>query len=234
MESLTNLENKNSTQANQKDSIKTNRRTAQDHSVFVPMHYEQNYSYPLVVWLHDEGEDATLLPSIMSGLDLRNYVGVAPESLHESVTGGYGWYQVPRSIEDSERTVMNAINDACSRFNIGSNRIFLAGFGTGGTMAYRLAFQQPELFAGVLSFNGPLPNGLAPLSGLKNCRKLPVFWAHCRQDDLFCENRLCDQLKLLHVAGFDLTLRQYPFDHLLHGQMLADANRWMMEIVVEQ
>ena len=23
-----------------------------DHSIFSPMHYEQRYSYPLIVWLH--------------------------------------------------------------------------------------------------------------------------------------------------------------------------------------
>jgi hypothetical protein len=40
---------------------------------------------------------------------------------------------------------------------------------------------------------------------------------------------VCEDLRLLHTAGLSVTLRQYPCGHELAPQMLADANRWIME-----
>jgi phospholipase/carboxylesterase len=44
----------------------------------------------------------------------------------------------------------------------------------------------------------------------------------------FDESDLCDQLKLLHVAGQDVELRQYPGTTEMPAKVLADVNRWIM------
>ena len=61
---------------------------------------------------------------------------------------------------------MSAIDHAALRFNIDHQRVFLAGFGGGGEMAFRVAFERPDLFAGVISINGQVPSGDSPLAGL--------------------------------------------------------------------
>jgi phospholipase/carboxylesterase len=98
-------------------------------------------------------------------------------------------------------------------------------------MAFRLAFERPELFAGVMSVNGPLPRDQAPLRDWSKCREIPVFWAHDRNSDAFDQDQLCRQLRLLHIAGFSVTLRQYPCEDLLCSRALADANHWIMEMI---
>jgi phospholipase/carboxylesterase len=45
------------------------------------------------------------------------------------------------------------------------------------------------------------------------------------------QERVCDDLRLLHSAGISVTLRQYPCGHELASQMLLDVNRWMIEQV---
>ena len=46
------------------------------HSVFVPLHYEANYSYPLLVWLHGPGDDERQLKKIMPLISMRRYPGL--------------------------------------------------------------------------------------------------------------------------------------------------------------
>jgi phospholipase/carboxylesterase len=126
--------------------------------------------------------------------------------------------------------VSAAIDDASRQLNISSSRVFIGGEGCGGTMAFRLGFSRPEWFAGVLSLNGELPSGFNPLARLNACRRLPVFWTQCRRQSAFDEGTLGQNLRLLHAAGFNLTLRQYPSGDQ-RASMLADANRWIMELV---
>ena len=202
-----------------------------EHSVFVPMHYERNYSYPLVVWLHADGEDAQSVLHAMPDLSMCNYVAVGPQAPCGDVHRGFVWEQEVNAIDRGEQAIFSTIDDACRRLNVASDKIFLAGRGAGGAMAFRIAFRRPELFAGVLSLNGPIPEGQMPLCRLNACRKMPVFWAHCRNDQSFSEDDLCGQLRLLHIAGFAVTLRQYPCGEELMPQVLGDANSWMMEIV---
>jgi phospholipase/carboxylesterase len=42
---------------------------------------------------------------------------------------------------------------------------------------------------------------------------------------------VADDLRLLHSAGFSLSLRQYPGEHDLTTVMLSDLDHWLMERV---
>ncbi len=202
-----------------------------EYSVFVPVHYEPNYRYPLIVWLHSNGDDRSQLQRVIPSTSIRNYIGIAPEGPYGDPDAGFSWCQTHECIEATEESVVDAIDNAMMRFNVASERIFLAGFGAGGEMAFRLAFRRPELFAGVISLNGGLPTCHSPLSDWDRCRDLPVFWAHYRASSEFSESQLCSQLRLLHIAGFSVNLRQYPGTERLEPNMLADMNNWIMEMI---
>ncbi len=209
-----------------KDLGAKNRHRNQASSVFVPMHYEKNYQYPLVVWLHSHMENSDEIHQVMPKVSMRNYVAVAP-----NCCTGDCWQQDADSIEAAHASVINSIDMAMSRFSINPGRIFVGGFGSGGTMALRVAMERPELFAGVMSINGPMPESQAPLGCWEECRNLPVFLTQARNSDSFDQITLCRQLRLLHVAGFALTLRQYPGVESLSDKLLQDLNRWIMEVV---
>lgn len=202
-----------------------------DPTLFVPMHYEAGYSYPLIVWLHSDGDDRNELTRVMPELSMRNYVGVGPQAQAGNEHHGFYWEQTPTSINHSVQAVCDAIDYARMTLNISSERIFLAGFGSGGTMAYRVGLEIPEVVSGIISLNGPMPDELTPLRDWMRCRELPLFWGHCRKSLEFSEDKLCEQLKLLHVAGFSVTLRQYPNGDELPTQMLTDLDRWIMEMI---
>ena len=201
-----------------------------DSSLFLPLHYEKNYEYPLLVWLHNNGDDPNQVQRVMPQLSLRNFVAVAPQAALGDHHCGFYWDQDPSSIDYSTDAVLDAIDLAKLRTNINRRRIFVAGFGAAGTMAFRVALTHPDLFAGVASINGPLPEGSAPLGRWSSSRNLEVFWSHCRKSEEFKQAQLCQQLKLLHVAGFSVTLRQYPGADDLTSSALSDLNSWIMQM----
>ena len=203
----------------------------EDRAIFIPFHYEKNYSYPLIVWLHDEGQNENRLSDVMFDICTQNYLAVAPRGPESGWRGGYSWRQSRDTVFQSHRSVIAAIDEACCRFNVNSSRIYLAGAGSGGTMAFRLALREPELFAGVISLNGQFPQNLEPLARLGSCRKMPVLWSHARHSSVFSETQLCQQLRLLHVSGFSVTLRQYPCDDQLMPQAMNDVNIWIMDAI---
>ncbi|HEY4308127.1 MAG TPA: alpha/beta hydrolase-fold protein [Pirellulales bacterium] len=214
-------------------TIKTT--TDQPVTIFAPVHYETNYAYPLVVWLHGPGENEHQLKRIMPLVSLRNYVGVAVRGTTTCSTAsgrtGFAWAQSQPHTALAEQRVLDAINFIQGRFNVSSRRVFLAGFDCGGTMALRLALAHPRWFAGVLSLAGEFPVGGAPLSRLPEARRVPLFLACGRDSQRYPSAIVCDNLKLLHSAGMDLTLREYPGGHEISPQMLSDVDRWIMDIV---
>lgn len=202
-----------------------------EFSLFVPLHYEKNYAYPLIVWLHSDGAKSAEIHNIMPQASLRNFVGIAPQSPVGNFEAGYYWEQEPETIDLAHDSIFAAIDSASMRFNIASHRIFIGGAGAGGTMAFRVALERPEIFSGVISIDGPLPDRQKPLGQWSECRELPVFWAHSRHSEAFAQDDLCQQLRLLHVAGFSVTLRQYPSDRCLNPKTMSDMNSWIMETI---
>lgn len=201
--------------------------------VFAPMHYEPNYAYPLVVWLHGDGASERQLVKLMPHISLRNYVGVAPRGpIERSLRGkAFGWSLRGAGMAEAEQRVFEAIDAVGRRYHVARRRVFLAGADAGGTVALRIALTYPDRFAGVLSFGGPFPAGGTPLVRLDEARRLPMFFAYDGGASDFDSGRLDEQIRLFYTACMQVMLRSYPPRSHLGRQMLADADRWMMELV---
>lgn len=212
--------------------MQAGRKSGLHYTVFSPVHYEANYAYPLVVWLHGDGDDERQLARIMPLVSMRNYVAVAPRGPSaRSDRSGYDWGASARDVSLAQQCVDDSIAAACERFHIAPKRIFLAGLQCGGTMAFRLGLQQPQKYAGVLSIGGPFPDGDAPLNHLTAARELPLFIAHGRDSTAYPVEKACNELRLFHAAGMSVTLRQYPCAEEVHVQMFPDMDGWIMEQV---
>jgi len=208
------------------------------HCLFTPLHYERNYAYPLIVWLHGPDDDEHQITRIMPLVSMRNYVGVGPRGTVSAVescespagaAGGFRWEQSTSQIAQAEQRVISAIAAARCWLNIEKSRIYLAGFGCGGTMALRLALSQPDAYAGVLSIGGAFPSTLRPLGQLHAVRRLKIFLATGRDSQQYPESEVCENLRLFHSAGMSVCLRQYPCGDDLTTNMLSDMDRWIME-----
>jgi phospholipase/carboxylesterase len=205
------------------------------YSLFAPLHYEANYGYPLLVWLHGGADSQRQLRRLMPLVSMRNYVAVAPRgtleiSESDGSAAGCSWHQSHDHVAQADHAIHVAIAAAQDRFNIRPDRIFLAGYQSGGTMALRIATEQADRFAGVVSLCGPFPTHGAPLAKVNNVRQLPVFLAGCRGGSHYTTVQLCDNLRLFHAAGINsISVREYPGPDSLNEHMLAEVDRWMMD-----
>jgi phospholipase/carboxylesterase len=198
--------------------------------LLAPLHYERNYAYPLVVWMHDSGGHERELKRIMPLVSLRNYVSLAVRGTSECGRG-FGWGDSADAILAAESRVAEAVAQTRQRFNVHPGRIFLAGNGAGGTMAMRLALRAPGQYAGAASIGGAFPQGHSPLARLSVARRSRLLIMHCRDSEIYPVERLCEELMLFHAAGMSVTLRQYPCGDELTTQMLRDLDVWLMEQV---
>ena len=198
--------------------------------VLVPQHYERNYAYPLVVWLHDAGGDERQLKKVMPLVSLRNYVSLSVRGPN-AAERGYAWPESADAILAAESRVDEAVAQARERFNVHPDRIFIAGAGAGGTMALRLALRWPDRFAGGASIGGCFPAGHSPLARLTQARRSRLLIMHCRDSETYSLDQVCTELSLFHAAGMSVTLRQYPCGDELTTQMLHDLDVWLMEQV---
>ncbi|MCL2348313.1 MAG: hypothetical protein FWC50_08635 [Planctomycetaceae bacterium] len=141
----------------------------------------------------------------------------------------YHWPDSETGFNIAQQRVFDGIRIAAEKCNIAKHRIFLAGFGDGGTMAFRVAMQFPKYFAGVASLCGPFPQGKLPLCRLQTVRSMPCLMSVGRDSNTFSPTDAAKQMSLFHTAGMSVTVRQYPCRQELSTQMLEDVNRWIME-----
>lgn len=201
-------------------------------ALFAPVHYEQKYAYPLLVWLHSPGADERQLLRIMPLVSMRNYVAVAPRGFSVESEGSgesiRGWPREANHVEEAAGRVFQGIEAARRKFHVRDDRVFLAGFGSGGTMAFQVAMSAPDRFAGVLSLCGAFPRGHRPFARLNSARRLPVFLGVGLDSQDYPVYTVCDDLRLFHTAGVHVAMRQYPCGQQLTPEMLGDVDAWIM------
>jgi phospholipase/carboxylesterase len=213
------------------------RQAAPGVALFAPIHYERRYAYPLLVWLHGHGGSERELRQLMPNVSVRNYVGASTrgallsKGLSRDAAGGATWEQTPEACEAAAESVAECIEHAQRRYHIHPRRIFLAGRGVGGTMALRLALQFSLPLAGVVSLGGALPRGGCPFARVNEARKLPLMLMCARESQQYPQQQVADDLRLLHAAGCQLSIREYLCGDELYTDMFTDMDQWLMEKV---
>lgn len=206
------------------------------HSLFIPEHYEAGYEYPVVVWLHSDASSEAELAEIMPSLSQRNYVAIAPRGIHacRKKPGFYEWSLTDHAVTLAEEMIFEAVAHLDDRLSINPRRIFLAGYGKGGTLAQTIGLHYPEKFAGVLSMNGPFPTHSRPLARWKSAKSLPILWMHGNQSRQCSMDAMCDMLQVAFTSALMIHPIQFATGDDLPVEMLNKANRFMMQIVTNQ
>jgi len=203
--------------------------------LFGPERYESRYHYPLIVWLHSCHSAERELENVMPALSLQNYVACGPRAPLSCDTTGhlFRWGRSAAALAIAEELVFDAIELASSQFSIAPERVFLAGFGGGGTMAWNIALRYPQRFAGVVSICGEFPHH-QPLANIGLARQLPSLWMVGADSTNCGVQHMCEALPIMHSASLNVDIRQYPCGNELLTNMLEDTNSWLMERVTSQ
>ena len=199
---------------------------------FLPTGYEPNYPYPLLVFLHGHGGSDEQILRLAPRLSRRNYICISlrgPHALGERTDGrpAYTWGQDDGADSQVEDYVFRAVEETRRRYHVHSERIYLAGFREGASLAYRLGMLYPEKFGGVASLNGLMPRG-GPLLRLPEVRRLRVLIGHGIANAIAPLSLARANFRVLYAAGLDVQMHTYPTTHRIHPDMLRDIDRWVM------
>src|SRR6266481_3730581 len=172
---------------------------------FLPTGYEPRYPYPLVVFFHGHGGNEEQILRLAPRLSRRNYICISlrgPKMLGTRPDGrpGFAWGDdsTEAIIEDY---MLRAVEQTRRNYHIHSERIYLAGFGEGATLAYRLGLTFPEKLAGVISLNGAMPRRGGPLLRFPEVRQLRVFIGHGIANPYIPLTAAREDFRLLYTAG---------------------------------
>jgi phospholipase/carboxylesterase len=200
---------------------------------FLPVGYEPNYPYPLLVFFHGQGGDEEQVSRFAPHLSRRNYLCISlrgPERVGPRGEGrpGYSWGQDGSLDGPIEDYVLRAVEQTRRCYHVHSERVYLAGFCEGATLAYRMGLSNPEKFAGVISLNGTMPKRGCPLLRFTEVRPLKVFIGHGLANAVVPLPLARQDARLLYTAGINVDFRSYATTHRIHPDMLRDVNRWVM------
>jgi phospholipase/carboxylesterase len=205
-------------------------------SFFLPLHYEPNYRYPLIVWLHSNGFNENQIDHVMPHVSVRNYVAAGVRGIRaaDSIGHRFDWHDSPAAVSAAEEAVSQTVGEAVQRFSIHPSRIVLAGYGVGGTMAIRIAMRAPNDFAAVVSLGGAMPQGRHLLSNLAQLRRrrMPMLWSWATSGARFDAHRLGQDIRLAMMMKASVEIRQYPTEDEMDTVALSDLNDWIMRRVV--
>lgn len=200
-----------------------------------------------VIWMHGLGADGNDFVPIVGelGLDGAAVRFVFPHAPMRAVTinNGYvmrAWYDVSfgdlegrgrRADEGGVRESQQQIGALVEReisHGIASKNIVLAGFSQGGAIALHTGLRYPEALGGVLALSTYLPLAeTLPAEAAAQNKATPVFMAHGLFDAVIPIAMGAGSMTYLMGLGYSVDWRQYPMQHSVCAQEVADIGAWL-------
>ena len=200
-----------------------------------------------VIVLHGLGADGNDFVPVAEQLDLAavgpvRFVFPHSPTRPVSINGGYvmpAWYDIlgPGAAEDeaglraSQALVEALIANEVAR-GVPASRIVLAGFSQGCAMTLMTGLRQADRLAGLACLSGYLP--LAAKTEAERHpgnHALPIFMAHGRSDGMIPIARATGSRDALQALGYTVEWHEYPMQHSVCPQEIADLNRWLLKVL---
>ena len=202
-----------------------------------------------VILMHGLGADGNDFVPIAGELDL-SAVGpvrfVFPNApvIPVTINGGYempAWYDIAvadlvaredeAGLRRSQASIEALIANEKAR-GIPAHRIVVAGFSQGCAMALMTGLRHGERLAGIVGLSGYLP--LADLTAAERHpanQQTPIFQAHGQRDGIVALARAQQARDTLQALGYQVEWHEYPMEHSVCMEEIADLNRFLLEVL---
>lgn len=204
--------------------------------MLAPLHYQAGYQYPLLVWLHSSGHNERQIEHVMPHISTRNYVGVGVRAPRATDVRGFGfdWLSGHAGIAKACEIVASAIEQAQAIYSIHPERIILAGYGSGATMACQLAMRHSDRYAGVVRAGGQFPNSQGTIPDFKGLRsrRLPMLWLQAINGVDDEPQSLVRDIAMAQLIRAQVEIRQYEDNDVMNTAALKDIDRWCFDKII--
>lgn len=202
-----------------------------------------------IIVLHGLGADGNDFVPFADELDLAavgpvRWVFPHAPTMPVTINGGYvmrAWYDIvgpdlaQREDETGLRASMRAVEgliDAERARGIAANRIVLAGFSQGCAMTLLTGLRYRERLAGLAGMSGYLPLAATLAAERSDANRLvPIFLAHGLRDGVVPYARALQSRDALRALGYSVDWHEYPMEHSVCAQEIADLNRWLLGVL---
>jgi pimeloyl-ACP methyl ester carboxylesterase len=189
-----------------------------EYEVQLPDEYDPFRRYPLILTLHAGGRTAAdqidwwagpyqaEQQSRLGQATRHGYIVVAPRWLKPNQTR-YAYTGQEHAV------VLACLRDACRRFAIDTDRVFLTGHSVGGDAAWDLGLAHPDLWAGVIpivavaDYGPQSPKYVSQYWG--NARYVPWYFVTGELDGNKLEMNRRDFDRYLKHSGYDVIIVEY-------------------------
>jgi phospholipase/carboxylesterase len=189
------------------------------HAEFIPA--AESSSRRLLVMLHGLGDSPAgwhWLPDALK-LPWLNYLLVqAPDRYYD----GWSWFDYPGDVAPgvhrSRKLLFELLDDLRAK-NFPADQITLGGFSQGCLLALETGLRYPHRLAGIVGISGwvfEIENLLRDLTPLAKTQRLLA--THGPFDPILPFAEVRDQVHRLQAAGLNITWREFPKEHTIHGE----------------
>jgi phospholipase/carboxylesterase len=205
-----------------------------------------------VIWMHGLGADgndfAPIVPEIRlgGGPPVRFVFPHAP-MMPVTINNGYAmraWYDVSfgdlegksrqadeKGVRASQAAIDGLIEREIGR-GIAAEKIVVAGFSQGGAIALQCGLRYPQRLAGIMALSTYLPLAQSlPAEAAAANRSIPIFFAHGSHDPVIAMTMAESSREALDAAGYTVEWHDYPMQHSVCAEEIADISRWLARIL---
>lgn len=182
------------------------------YHVQLPPEYDPYRRYPTIVTLHGSGTTAMQQVDWWAGSHVeqlgmrtgqatrRGYIVISPEWTrpHQSA------YEFSPREHD---IVLRSLRDACRKFSINTDRVYLSGHSIGGDCAWDIALAHPDLFAGAIPVVATSDKFINRY--WENARQIPLYFVCGELDGDKLGTNATDLDRYMKTSGIDCTVVEY-------------------------
>ncbi len=169
--------------------------------LFLPDGYNEQKSWPMILFLHgagERGDDLELVkmhgpPKIVEEKKDFPFIVVSPQCPEKS-----SWTKEKEFLKE-------LLDDIEARYNVDKDRIYLTGLSMGGFGTWSLACMYPERFAAIV----PICGGGEP-SAASKLKDMPVWAFHGVKDKVVSVEKSQEMVNAIKAIGGNVKLTVYP------------------------
>lgn len=201
-----------------------------------------------ILWLHGLGADGHDFEPVVPWLRLRPEQAVRfvfPHAPHMPVSINLGapmpaWYDIlgegtrMRADPDGVLLAQEWVRALIARENergVPCERILLAGFSQGGSVALHTALRHPQRLAGVIGLSCfQVRTEMLPVERSAANAGLPVFLGHGQSDPVVQLRYGLETRDTLQGLGHPVSWHVYPMEHQVLPEEISDIRSWVRAI----
>ena len=184
--------------------------------VQLPPEYDPYRRYPVIITLHGAGTSAAQqIDWWAGGISSKSRERRGQGTRHGYIVIAPQWAKVKQQkyaySGREHAAVLDTYRDACRRFAIDTDKVFLSGHSMGGDAAWDIGLSHPDIWAGVIPIVAMADSNRFSYNALywRNARNVPFFFVGGEKDGAKLVRNAYQFDRYLNSVGYDVVISNF-------------------------